>query len=266
MRRRLDQALVEAGFFPSREKAQAAIMAGLVRLDDQPATKAGAAVKPDARLAVVGQVHPYVSRGGLKLEKALAIFPVSLEGRVVLDAGASTGGFTDVALRAGAAKVFAVDVGYGQLAWSLRQDPRVVVMERTNVRRLTPEALGEPVDAVVGDLSFISLEKVLPALAGVLRPGGEMLMLIKPQFEVGKEALGKNGVVREPALHASAVEGVAEAASRLGLGLVGLGFSPVTGPEGNREFLAHLQPGAARTVDASAIAAVVAEAHRSLAG
>jgi 23S rRNA (cytidine1920-2'-O)/16S rRNA (cytidine1409-2'-O)-methyltransferase len=186
-KQRLDLWLVERGHFPSRERAQGAIMAGLVKVGDAVVTKAGQLVAPDAPVTVTGQPHPYVSRGALKLEKALDTFGVSPEGRVVLDAGASTGGFTDLSLKRGATHVYAVDVGYGQLAWSLRQDPRVTVMERTNIRYLEPEAIAERPSLIVGDLSFISLGKVMGALAGLLSDDGEVIMLIKPQFEAGRE-------------------------------------------------------------------------------
>jgi 23S rRNA (cytidine1920-2'-O)/16S rRNA (cytidine1409-2'-O)-methyltransferase len=260
-KRRLDQLLVERGHYATRERAQAAIMAGLVRVGGQAATKAGQPVAPDAALEVAGDVHPYVSRGGLKLERALDAFGVDPAGRVVLDAGASTGGFTDLCLMRGAQRVYAVDVGYGQLAWSLRQDPRVVVMERTNVRHLTLEALPEAPTLIVSDLSFISLEKVLPALVAMLAPGGEAITLVKPQFEVGKGQTD-GGVVRDPQAHREVLRRVSERAAELGWGLVGLTHSPIKGPEGNIEFLAHWHPGGGNTLD---LDAVVAAAHASLA-
>jgi 23S rRNA (cytidine1920-2'-O)/16S rRNA (cytidine1409-2'-O)-methyltransferase len=241
-KRRLDQLLVERGLYPSRERAQAAIMAGLVRIGDVVATKAGTPVAETATVTVAGEVHPYVSRGGLKLERALAAFGVDPAGRVVLDAGASTGGFTDLCLKRGARRVFAVDVGYGQLAWELRQDPRVVVMERTNVRHLEPAALDEAPDLIVADLSFISLDKVLPAFSRLLAPGGEAITLVKPQFEVGKGQT-QGGVVKDPAAHRRVLEAVREAARGVGWRLVGVSSSPVKGPEGNIEFLAHWRPG-----------------------
>lgn len=259
-KQRLDQLLVALGHFPSRERAQAAIMAGLVRVGGQVASKAGQPVAADAAVEVTGQPHPYVSRGGLKLERALEVFGVDPAGRMVVDAGASTGGFTDVLLQRGARHVVAVDVGYGQLAWSLRQDPRVTVMERTNVRHLAPEMLPEPPSLIVADLSFISLDKVLPAFVAMLAPGGEAVTLVKPQFEVGK-GQAKGGVVRDPKQHEAVIAAVQAAAHALGWALVGLTYSPVRGPEGNIEYLAHWRLGGEGTVDGAAIGRVVAESH-----
>lgn len=261
-KRRLDQLLVERGLYPSRERAQAAIMAGLVKIGDAVAAKAGMPVAEDAAITVAGEPHPYVSRGGLKLERALATFGVDPAGRVVLDAGASTGGFTDLCLQRGARLVYAVDVGYGQLAWSLRQDARVVVMERTNVRHLAPEALPEAPSLIVSDLSFISLGKVMPALVAVLAPGGEAITLIKPQFEVGKGQTD-HGIVRDPAAHRRVIEAVREAARAAGWRLVGLDHSPVKGPEGNIEFLAHWRAGDGEEWSGDP-AAVVRAAHDAL--
>lgn len=260
-KRRLDQLLVERGLYPSRERAQAALMAGLVKIGDTVATKAGMQVSEDVAVTVAGQVHPYVSRGGLKLERALATFGVDPAGRVVLDAGASTGGFTDLCLQRGARRVFAVDVGYGQLAWSLRSDERVVVMERTNVRHLAPDAVDEAPDLIVADLSFISLAKVLPALAGLLAPGGEAITLVKPQFEVGRGQTDA-GIVRDPAAHRGVIEEVRTAARGVGWSLVNLDWSPVKGPEGNIEFLAHWRPAGEEW--AGEVAAVVRDAHEGL--
>ena len=262
-KQRLDQLLVAQGYFPSRERAQAAIMAGLVKVGDAVVTKAGAAVAEDAAVSVTGQVHPYVSRGALKLERALERFGVSPEGRVVLDAGASTGGFTDLVLKRGARHVYAVDVGYGQLAWSLRQDERVTVMERTNVRHMTPEALAERPSLIVGDLSFISLGKVMPALSAMLAPGGEVIMLIKPQFEAGREAV-KGGVVRDPRVHERVIVSVVAQAAEVGWALIGLTHSPIKGPEGNMEFLAHWKPAPAEALPETAIAEAVKAAHQEL--
>lgn len=261
-KQRLDQLLVERGLFPSRERAQAAIMAGLVRVGEAVASKAGMPVAADAVVTVAGAVHPYVSRGGLKLERALATFGVDPAGRVVLDAGASTGGFTDLCLQRGAARVYAVDVGYGQLAWALREDPRVVVMERTNVRHVAPDAFDPRPSLIVADLSFISLAKVLPALAAALTADGEAITLVKPQFEVGKGQT-KGGVVRDPAAHRRVIEAVREAARGVGWRLAGLTHSPIKGPEGNVEFLAHWRPGD-DAWEAPDVAAVVAAAHLAL--
>lgn len=262
-KQRLDHLLVARGLFASRERAQAAIMAGLVKIGDQVASKAGQPVAEDAPITVAGQAHPYVSRGGLKLERALDVFGVPLAGRLVLDAGASTGGFTDVALQRGARHVYAVDVGYGQLAWSLRQDERVTVMERTNVRHLTPEALPERPEAIVADLSFISLDKVLPAFAALLAPGGEAITLVKPQFEAGREAV-KGGVVRDPKTHLRVLEAVQAAARTVDWTLVGVTHSPVKGPEGNIEFLAHWRPAAGEGLPPEALARAVEAAHEEL--
>ena len=227
-KKRLDVLLTDLGYADTRSKAQAIIMSGLVYVDGQKADKPGISYEETASIEVRGAVCPYVSRGGLKLEKALRDFGVKPEGFVCSDSGASTGGFTDCLLQQGAKKVFAIDVGYGQLDWKIRSDPRVVVMERTNIRYVTPEQLGEPLDLSVVDVSFISLKIVLPAIKALLKPSGQVLCLIKPQFEAGKEKVGKKGVVRDPQTH------------QLGFRILGLTFSPVKGPEGTIEFLGHL--------------------------
>lgn len=237
---RIDILLVEQGHFPSREKAKAALMAGLVLVDKMPVDKSGTKVARSAAITVKGAVHPYVSRGGLKLEKALSLFGISLEGKAMLDIGASTGGFTDCALKNGAACVYAIDVGYNQLDWSLRQDERVIVMERMNFRYMAPEDLtGPQPEAASIDVSFISLKLILPALANLLPAGADVVALIKPQFEAGREKVGKSGVVRDKAVHREVLAGVLEMSSSLGYSLEGLSFSPITGGEGNIEFLAH---------------------------
>ena len=236
-KQRLDKLMVERGLAPSREKAQALIMAGQVVVGDHVADKAGQQVVLDAEIRIKGEILPYVGRGGLKLKKALDEFGVDVAGLVALDVGASTGGFTDCLLQAGARKIFAVDVGYGQLAWKLRQDPRVTSLEKTNIRNLTPERLDEVPDLAVIDASFISLSKVLPPTVGLVRPGGRIIALIKPQFEVGRAEVGKGGIVRDPAAHDKAIDGVRQAASELGLTVVGLCDSPILGADGNREFL-----------------------------
>ena len=261
---RLDQRLVELGHFESREKARATIMSGLVYVNGQKADKPGMAVKADAKIEVRGAACPYVSRGGFKLEKALRVFPVSAEGKTCIDCGASTGGFTDVLLKNGAKKVYAVDVGYGQLAWSLRSDARVVTMERTNARSLTPEMFADVMDMAVMDLSFISVRLVLPAVHELLAEDGQVLCLIKPQFEAGREDVGKKGVVRDASVHERVLREFLEAAPGLGYTVMGLDYSPVRGPEGNIEYLAYLKKGAheAPILDA---AAVVAASHRELA-
>jgi len=229
--------MVERGLAPSREKAQALIMAGQVVVGDHAVTKAGQQVAEDAAVRIKGEVLPYVSRGGLKLKKALDQFGLVVAGLTALDVGASTGGFTDCLLQAGADKVFAVDVGYGQLAWKLQQDPRVVSMEKTNIRHLTPDQLPERPDLAVIDASFISLAKVLPATVALLKAGAFIIALIKPQFEVGRGEVGKGGIVRDPAAHEKAVEGVRQAAGELGLTVGSVCESPILGADGNREFL-----------------------------
>lgn len=264
-KKRLDVLLVEQGYADSRTKAQAIIMSGIVYVDDQKADKPGMSFEEDVKLEVRGATCPYVSRGGLKLEKALRDFGVDPTGFVCSDSGASTGGFTDCLLQQGAKKVFAIDVGYGQLDWKIRSDPRVVVMERTNVRYVTPEQLGEPLDLSVIDVSFISLKIVLPVIKTFLKQNGQVLCLIKPQFEAGKEKVGKKGVVRDPETHKEVLDNFVTLAESLGFNILGLTFSPVKGPEGNIEFLGHL------TLDNKAgiqpdTAQVVALAHETLKG
>lgn len=240
IKKRLDVLLVEQGYADSRAKAQAIIMSGQVYADGQKADKPGTSFEETVALEVRGASCPYVSRGGLKLEKALLDFGVDPTDFVCSDSGASTGGFTDCLLQQGAKKVFAIDVGYGQLDWKIRSDPRVVVMERTNVRYVTPEDLGEPLDLSVIDVSFISLKIVLPVIKTFLKPTGQVLCLIKPQFEAGREKVGKKGVVREPATHKEVLDNFVALANELEFKILGLTFSPVKGPEGNIEFLAHL--------------------------
>jgi 23S rRNA (cytidine1920-2'-O)/16S rRNA (cytidine1409-2'-O)-methyltransferase len=240
-RERIDKLLVDRGTVASRDRARRLIMAGAVRVDDRVIDKPGALVAIDAAVAVTADDIPYVSRGGLKLAHALDVFATPVAGRVVLDVGASTGGFTDCVLQRGARRVIALDVGYGQFAWSLRQDPRVTLLERTNVRGLDAAALAVAPDLAVIDVSFISLRLVLPAVAGVLAPGGDVVALVKPQFEVGKGQVGSGGVVRDPALHAAAVAGVRGRALELGLRCLGECESPILGPKGNREFFLALR-------------------------
>lgn len=261
-RTRLDAELVRRGLARSREQAAALVEAGRVQVRGVPARKVAAMVDPADAVRVVGEdpTQEYVSRGGHKLAGALAAFTpegLGVAGRSCLDAGASTGGFTDVLLRAGAAEVVAVDVGYGQLAWSLRGDDRVRVFERTNVRTLTPEIIGGRVDLTVADLSFISLRLVLPALAGCTEPDGDLVLMVKPQFEVGRERVGAGGVVRDPQLRAEAVLDVAATALELGLGLAGVAASPLPGPSGNVEFFVWLRQGAP-AADEQRVRAVVA--------
>jgi len=237
---RLDKILVERGLAPSRERARALILAGRVLVDERPADKAGVLVPAGAALRLRGEDHPYVSRGGVKLEHALATFAIVVAGRVALDVGASTGGFTDCLLQRGARRVIAVDVGYGQLAWQLRQDPRVTCLEKTNIRHLAPERLPEVPDLAVIDASFISLAKVLPNTLRLLAPTAELVALVKPQFEVGKGQVGKGGVVRDPEQHRRVLTEVQALATELGLTVRGVTESPLLGPKGNKEFLIHL--------------------------
>ncbi|MEL7623781.1 MAG: TlyA family RNA methyltransferase [Clostridiales bacterium] len=234
---RADLLLVEQGLAPSREKARAMIMAGQVYDGTKRIDKAGEKVDTSCFLQIKGQSLPYVSRGGYKLAKALEVFPLDLTGKTMLDIGASTGGFTDCALQNGAAKVYAVDVGYGQLDWKLRQDPRVIVREKTNARYLTSEELGEEIDFVTIDVSFISLDKILPVLQSLLTAAGEGIALIKPQFEAGREQVGKKGVVRNPAAHETVLDKVLGQLPQQGLRAYGLTYSPIKGPEGNIEYL-----------------------------
>ena len=265
IKKRLDVLLVELGHAESRTKAQAIIMSGLVYVDGQKADKPGTAYEESVSVEVRTGACPYVSRGGLKLEKALRDFGVDPTGYVCSDSGASTGGFTDCLLQKGASKVFAIDVGYGQLDWKIRSDPRVVVMERTNVRYVTPEDLGEPLDLSVVDVSFISLKIVLPVIKTFLKPTGQVLCLIKPQFEAGKDKVGKKGVVRDPAIHKEVLDDFVSLTKQTGFKILGLTFSPVKGPEGNIEFLAHLSLDDVAGIEPDT-AAVVADAHEVLKG
>ena len=237
---RLDVLLTARGLAESREKARAIIMSGEVFVGDQRVDKAGTMVDPAAEIEVRGHVCPYVSRGGLKLEKALRDFGIRPEGFVCSDSGASTGGFTDCMLQNGAKKVYAVDVGYGQLDWRLRSDERVVCMERTNARYLTHEQIPDELDFASVDVSFISLKLILPALAGLLKPDGHAVCLVKPQFEAGREKVGKKGVVRDPAVHLEVLEHFLEHAKESRFTVLGLTYSPIRGPEGNIEYLGYL--------------------------
>jgi 23S rRNA (cytidine1920-2'-O)/16S rRNA (cytidine1409-2'-O)-methyltransferase len=244
-KKRIDQMLVDRGLVESRAKAQAMIMAGQVYSEDRRLDKPGLSLDEECPLTVRGAPHPWVSRGGLKLVKALDHFSIDPTGWVALDVGASTGGFTDVLLSRGAAKVFAVDVGHGQLAWSLRNDPRVVVLERTNARHLTSEQIPEPVDMVVCDASFIGLETVLPAALTLTKPKAMLAALIKPQFEVGKGRVGKGGVVRDPELHQEVCDRISQWIDGIPLwSVIGIEDSPILGPEGNKEFLIVAAKGA----------------------
>lgn len=261
-KKRLDILLVEKGFFASRERAKTTIMAGLILVDNRRIDKPGTEISTDAEIKVQGNPIPYVSRGGLKLAKALEQFQIKLQNKVVMDIGASTGGFTDCALQNGASKVYAIDVGYGQLAWSLRQDERVINLERTNIRNLAKEQVPDTIDFVSIDVSFISLLKVLTKAIELASDHAEILALIKPQFEAGKEKVGKKGVVKDPAVHSEVIHKVIAGAVDLGLIVKGLSFSPVKGPEGNIEYLLYLAKiGDSELID---IYKVVRSAHDSL--
>jgi 23S rRNA (cytidine1920-2'-O)/16S rRNA (cytidine1409-2'-O)-methyltransferase len=243
MKKRLDQLLVDRGLFPSRTQAQAAIMAGMVYVDGQKSDKAGKSIPSDVKIEVKGKPHPYVSRGGVKMEKALKEFNVKVEGKVALDIGASTGGFTDCLLQNGAEKVYAVDVGYGQIDWKLRQDPRVKVIERTNARNLTLQDLGlktSDIGLCVIDVSFISLSKILPAVYDLLMENAEIIALIKPQFEAKREQVGKGGIVKDGKVHQDVINKVESEAKKLGFRVKGSIPSPIAGADGNVEFLMRL--------------------------
>ena len=266
IKKRLDVLLVERGHAETRTKAQAIIMSGLVYVAGQKADKPGISYEETVEIEVRSGACPYVSRGGLKLEKALRDFGVDPTGYVCSDSGASTGGFTDCLLQQGAKKVFAIDVGYGQLDWKIRSDPRVVVMERTNVRYVTREQLGEPLDLSVVDVSFISLRIVLPVIKTFLKEdSGQVLCLIKPQFEAGKEKVGKKGVVRDPAVHKEVLDDFVKLTKEINFKILGLTFSPVKGPEGNIEFLAHLTLADVNGIEPDT-AQVVSQAHETLKG
>ena len=265
IKKRLDVLLTEQGYAESRTKAQAIIMSGLVYVDGQKADKPGVSYEESVSLEVRTGGCPYVSRGGLKLEKALRDFGIKPVDYVCSDSGASTGGFTDCLLQQGAKKVFAIDVGYGQLDWKIRSDPRVVVMERTNVRYVTPEQLGEPLDLSVIDVSFISLKIVLPVIKTFLKRSGQVVCLIKPQFEAGKDKVGKKGVVRDPETHKEVLDGFVALAHSLDFKILGLTFSPVKGPEGNIEFLGHLTLDEVEGISPDT-ALVVSQAHETLKG
>ncbi|HKX19181.1 MAG TPA: TlyA family RNA methyltransferase, partial [bacterium] len=275
---RLDERLVRDGFAETRARAQAAVLAGRVTVDGAVVDKPGRWIAPEMRVKMTAPAHPYVGRGGVKLAHALESFGIQVRGRAAIDLGASTGGFTDCLLRAGAARVYAVDVGHGQLAWTLRQDPRVVVMEDTNARGLTPGRFAGPVDLVTADLSFISLRLLWGVIASLVRPDGDVVVLVKPQFEAGRTAVGRGGVVRDPAVHSAVLEDVLAAAARDGLAPRAVTASPITGPAGNIEYLVHLRrlssraaasgaspPSGASRRDAPAlpdIAAAIGDAHR----
>ncbi|MDR2932426.1 MAG: TlyA family RNA methyltransferase [Oscillospiraceae bacterium] len=264
MKQRLDAVLVQKGLAGGRDKAKALIMAGQVYIAGQRVDKPGLSVEDSADIEVRGGTLAYVGRGGLKLEKALKVFPIDLDGKVCMDIGASTGGFTDCMLQNGASKVYAVDVGYGQLAWSLRTDHRVVVMERTNIRGVTPDQV-EPLDFAGIDVSFISLTLVLPVAKALLRESGELVCLIKPQFEAGRQSVGKNGVVRVLSTHVAVAEKIRAFAEDLGFCIAGFDYSPIKGPQGNIEYLLHLRKSrASQGLSGDDIAATVWQSHEAL--
>lgn len=240
---RLDQLVFDLGYTDSRERAKTTIMSGLVFVNGQRADKPGMPVATNAAIEVRGDALPFVSRGGFKLDKALKVFPVDPAGKVCIDCGASTGGFTDVLLQHGAARVYAVDVGYGQLAWKLRNDERVINLERTNLRYITEKQIPETVDIAVMDVSFISIKLVLPAVKRLLKPDADLICLIKPQFEAGREEVGKKGVVRDERVHKEVVNNILQFTPTVGLSVMGLDFSPIKGPEGNIEYICHMKNG-----------------------
>lgn len=266
MKERLDNLLVAQGFAPSRERAKTMIMEGNVFVNGQREDKAGTTFQADKiTIEVKGNVLPYVSRGGLKLDKAMKCFPIDLTDAICMDIGASTGGFTDCMLQNGAAKVYAVDVGHGQLAWKLRNDPRVVCMEKTNFRYTVREDIQDDLDFASCDVSFISLTKILGPAYALLKPTGQMVCLIKPQFEAGRENVGKKGVVRDPAIHEEVILKVIDFAKQTGFAIIGLDHSPIKGPEGNIEYLVYLSKDSSREdIDVSVTKQIVAMAHDSL--
>ena len=264
MKKRLDVLLVEQGLADSREKAKAIIMSGIVYVDNNKEDKAGTTFEETARIEVRGNTLKYVSRGGLKLEKAMNNFGVTLEGKVCMDVGASTGGFTDCMLQNGAVKVYSVDVGHGQLAWKLRNDERVVCMEKTNIRYVTPDDIDDVIEFASIDVSFISLTKVLPAVRELMTPGGEIVCLIKPQFEAGREKVGKKGVVRELSTHIEVVQMIVDYARENGFRTLHLSYSPIKGPEGNIEYLLHITKDESRENEEFDIRALVEESHSAL--
>lgn len=262
-KKRLDVAMVEQGLAESRQKAQAIIMAGQVYVNGQKVDKAGAPVTEDAAIEVRGKTLRYVSRGGLKLEKAMKVFPIGLEGKICADIGASTGGFSDCMLQNGASKVYAVDTGYGKLDWKIRSDPKVIPLERTNARYLTHEQVPDELDFASVDVSFISLRLILPALKGVLKADGQVVCLVKPQFEAGREKVGKKGVVRDPKVHLEVLEHFLEHAHEAGFTVLDMTYSPIRGPEGNIEYLGFLTAGAGDPWTGD-LKALVQESHQTL--
>lgn len=265
-KKRLDVLLVDLGLAESREKAKAVIMAGQVYVDHQKADKPGTPYPGNVQVELRGPAMPYVSRGGLKLEKAMKHFGLELQGKTAMDIGASTGGFTDCMLQNGAVKVYSVDVGYGQLAWKLRNDPRVVNMERTNIRYVTREQVPDPIDFVSVDVSFISLKLVLPVARDLMADNAQAVCLIKPQFEAGRENVGKKGVVRDPKIHRQVIQSIVDFTASSGFTVLGLTYSPVKGPEGNIEYLLYIKKGIHAAASELEIATLVSQSHFDLDG
>lgn len=264
LKKRLDVILVEKGLFPSREKAKGAIMAGIVYVDGQKSDKAGTSFDDSQEFEVRGASCPYVSRGGLKLEKSIALWNLNLENTIAMDIGASTGGFTDCMLQNGASKVYAIDVGYGQLDWTLRQDPRVVNMEKCNVRYLENDKIPDKIDFISIDVSFISLKHIFPVASKLLKETGKIVALVKPQFEAGREQVGNKGIVRDPKIHEEVIEKVIGFGEEFGLYPIGLTYSPVTGAKGNIEYLLYLAKKRNLSYNESCIQATVCDSHREL--
>ena len=260
---RLDQLIFDRGLSESREKAKATVMSGIVYVNGNKEDKPGAQVLPDCEIEIRGKTLPYVSRGGYKLEKALKVFNISPEGYTCIDCGASTGGFTDVLLQNGADKVYAIDVGYGQLAWKLRNDPRVINIERTNARYLSSEIIPEQVALAVTDVSFISIKLIIPVLKKFIRDDGAIVCLIKPQFEAGRDEIGKKGVVRDKKVHEAVIRDILSFMPTIGFSVTGIDYSPITGPEGNIEFLLYMHNSSAPSLEPD-ITSLVESAHREL--
>ena len=261
-KQRLDQLVFDLGFTESRERAKTTIMSGLVFVNGQRVDKPGTAVDPEAKIEVHGEAIPFVSRGGFKLDKALKVFPVDPAGKVCIDCGASTGGFTDVLLQHGAKRVYSVDVGYGQLAWKLRTDERVINLERCNLRFISPEQIPEELDLAVMDVSFISIRLILPTVKPLLKPDADYICLIKPQFEAGREEVGKKGVVRDRSVHERVIHEILSFASEIGFSVMGLDYSPIRGPEGNIEYICHLKNGVYPPIPVD-VSAVVTASHEA---
>lgn len=262
-KQRLDQLVFDLGLTESRERAKTTIMSGQIFVNGQRADKPGMSVDPDAQIELRGETMPFVSRGGYKLDKGLKVFPVSPEGKICIDCGASTGGFTDVLLQHGASKVYSVDVGYGQLAWKLRNDERVINLERTNLRYIDSQLIPDKIELAVMDVSFISVKLVLPAVKALMTDGADYICLIKPQFEAGREKVGKKGVVRDASVHKEVVESVLSFAESIGFSVMGLDYSPIKGPEGNIEYICHLKNGSFQSEPLD-IDAVIRASHEAL--